>query len=86
MREVYAYEKIRLKIVPQPVEGMATVFTKGDSDNKDPFFKGDGSYKFSCGFCDHILVQGTEFNQFNGIIFQCPRCKKYNISNNPNLG
>ncbi|MFS8215611.1 hypothetical protein [Paenibacillus sp. S29] len=76
-------KKIKLKIVPEPQDGKVTVFVKPNNDDKRPFVVGSGSYKFACGFCDHILARGVEFKQVQNLAFKCPRCSKYNISNNP---
>lgn len=75
-------KNIRLKIIPKPLENTASVITRGDSPNKDPFFIGTGSYKLACGFCGFIIANGVEFKQFKDIVFHCPKCNKYNTSNN----
>jgi phage FluMu protein Com len=82
-KEVKHLKKIRLKIIPKPDEGTATVFTKGNSPNREPFIKGEGSYKLTCGFCDFVLAQGVELSGVTGIVLHCPKCKKYNLSSPP---
>ena len=77
-------KKIRLKIIPKPEDGTASIFTRGDSPNRDPFIVSqDGSYKFVCGFCEFVIATKIEFAQIRDIVFHCPKCKKYNISNSP---
>lgn len=83
-RKVYLAKKVRLKIIPKPEDGTATIFTKGDSPNRDPFIVSkDGSYKLVCGSCEFAIATNVEFNQINDTVFHCPKCKRYNVSNTP---
>lgn len=81
-------QKIRLKVIPEPAEGTASVFTKGDSDNRDPFMKSEsGSYDLVCGSCEFPITIKMESphlpHQLKDIVFHCPECNKYNVSNTP---
>lgn len=75
-------KKIKLKIIPKPDGGTATVLTKGESENRDPIIAGDnGSYELVCGSCEFTLATKVEFVQINDIVLHCPVCESYNISN-----
>lgn len=45
-----------------------------------PFLIGDGDINLLCGECGFQLAEGLSAGQVAGVVFQCPRCMKYNDS------
>jgi hypothetical protein len=69
----------RLRVIPEPEEGTASVLVPGD-DFTGPFITGVGPETYVCGSCTAILLLNVTPGQIVGIVFQCPVCKAYNAT------
>ena len=68
-------KRIKLKAIPQPIEGSRTIFAIHDMDS---LVKGIELETYSCGNCEFVLAENIIPNTYNNIVFQCPSCKSYN--------
>ena len=68
-------KRIKLKVVPQPHEGLHTIFA---TDDKDMLVKGIELETYTCGNCEFVLAENIIPNTYKDIIFKCPSCKSYN--------
>ena len=68
-------KRIKLKVVPQPHEGLRTIFA---TDDKDMLVKGMELETYTCGNCEFVLTENIIPNTYKDIIFKCPSCKSYN--------
>jgi len=68
----------KLKIIPKPKEGEATVLVL-DKHGKYPTIKGQGKDNLLCGICGNIICENIDHRQIENMVFKCPNCESYNL-------
>jgi hypothetical protein len=66
-------ENIRLQVIPKPIE-IPVIF----SENAPAFTGKNGGFNYLCGFCDAILAEDVEKNQYSNKIVKCYECWRFN--------
>jgi hypothetical protein len=71
---------VSMLIVPTPDPKKQAIFRHPANVPPEPFMKGDGGTNYLCGECGMTLLERISGAQVSNIVFQCPRCKKYNAT------
>jgi len=71
---------VAMFVVPTPDPKKQAIFQHPENVPIQPFFKGSGGTDYVCGECGLTLLQRMNGAQVSNIVFQCPRCEKYNAT------
>jgi hypothetical protein len=69
-----------LVVVPEPAEGTATVL-RWSGEGLSPIMDSGGDVNMLCGDCGFTIAERMDSaSQVSGIVFECPRCHKFNAT------
>lgn len=69
--------QIDMVTIPEPPPDTRSVFVF-DENFVGPLVQGEGSVTFRCGSCKRVLLKEVGLEQFQNIVFKCPKCSSYN--------
>lgn len=70
-----------LKVIPKPEEGTRTVIQGTNDLRHQAYIRGKGDTSYTCGNCDHVILENVVAGQVRGIVFKCLSCGSYNDTN-----
>lgn len=66
-----------LVVIDEPERGTRPVLYSGKGALR-PLISDDGDINLLCGECGFYLAENATGGQMHNVVFQCPRCKRFN--------